>query len=184
MKRPRPLLLLGLGAAVAVLAVDRARPAPGQYPSGRAGVERMFGKFSWQDLPGGAVQPERAWELGNIVPVRLHTGKIVRMHQFVARDFARTFERACKASGWTPRSVQTYVPRHVDHDPKKPLSLHSWGIAVDFDPGDNPRTRKREGTVTMHPAFVREFDRAGWTWGGRWKGNSYDPMHFQAASVI
>jgi hypothetical protein len=55
------------------------------------------------------------------------------------------------------------------------LSLHSWGVAVDWNPATN-----RMGTKgNMNPAIVREFDRHGWTWGGRF--SRPDGMHFQFA---
>lgn len=58
------------------------------------------------------------------------------------------------------------------------LSTHSWGIAIDLNPGDN-----KQGTAgTMDPRIVAIFCRAGFTWGGDWKGKSQDPMHFQFCS--
>lgn len=151
------------------------------FPAGYAGVKRVYGDFSYTDLPGGRVAPDPRWVAQNITTVQLHNGKSVQFHKDVAANFRQTFEAASKASGWTPAHVQTYVPRHVNWDKSHPLSMHSWGIAVDFDPTDNPRTHTHDGSVAIHPAFVQTFKNAGWTWGGDWKGASFDPMHFQAA---
>lgn len=53
------------------------------------------------------------------------------------------------------------------------LSVHSWGLAVDFNADSNEL-----GTVgDMQPAFVACFEDAGFVWGGRWERP--DPMHFQ-----
>lgn len=181
--RVHPLLWVGLGAAVLLLAAQKtAQKLGAAFPHGYPGVKKVYGDFAYTDLPGGRIAPDPAWRQKNITSVQLHTGKTVEMHQAVAANFRRTFEAAAKASGWTPSHVETYVPRHVNWDPQHPLSMHSWGIAVDFDPGENTRIRSKIGTVAIHPVFVDTFKREGWTWGGDWKGASFDPMHFQAAS--
>lgn len=57
------------------------------------------------------------------------------------------------------------------------LSLHSWGIAWDFDPEHN-----KLGTAgTMSPAIVKIFEANGFFWGGHFKSTK-DPMHFQYAT--
>lgn len=62
------------------------------------------------------------------------------------------------------------------------LSMHSWGCAIDLDPARNSfhNTTPR---FAQFPQVTSAFDAAGWTWGGRWQGQSCDGMHFQAARV-
>jgi hypothetical protein len=60
-------------------------------------------------------------------------------------------------------------------------SMHAYGCAIDFDAEHNARGTK--GRFTTDSIIVREFEAQGWIWGGRWKGDSCDPMHFQAARV-
>lgn len=162
----------------AVLAALVAGKTP--VPTGRSGIEGVYGKFLWTEGQGGRIQIESKWASANIIGTRLHTGKAVQFHRLAAAEFAALFEAACKSSGYTPASVQTFVPRHTLWDPSKSLSLHSWGIAVDFDPslnpmgGKNSRLRTPEGQI-----FVKVFRDAGWTWGGDW--NMKDEMHFQRA---
>jgi hypothetical protein len=68
------------------------------------------------------------------------------------------------------------------------LSIHSYGAAIDLDPGRNalhnqtPRFAKFEEVLK---AFADE----GWTWGGDWNGNGSsaderrpDGMHWQATA--
>lgn len=55
------------------------------------------------------------------------------------------------------------------------LSLHSWGIAIDVNAAWNPFGKK----PTLSPEFVACFTDAGFDWGGNWRGNSVDGMHFQ-----
>lgn len=57
------------------------------------------------------------------------------------------------------------------------LSIHSWGAAIDLNPGQNAL-----GTRGVMPQFaIDAFAAEGWTWGGDW--HRPDPMHFQAADV-
>jgi hypothetical protein len=62
--------------------------------------------------------------------------------------------------------------RSSSHD----LSVHSFGAAIDIDPGHNA-----QGSHGDMPAWVVDaFEAAGWTWGGGF--SKRDPMHFQFAS--
>lgn len=63
------------------------------------------------------------------------------------------------------------------------LSMHSYGIAIDLDPQRNPLGTKWRDDKGMTPLpVVQIFERAGWTWGGRWTSRP-DCMHFQAATI-
>jgi hypothetical protein len=72
-------------------------------------------------------------------------------------------------------------------------SNHAYGLAIDINPVENPyvgcgavydprsrrftdRSRLRRGMVT--PAVVRAFAAIGWEWGGDWRGDTKDYMHF------
>lgn len=149
-------------------------------PTGREGVANVYGKFAYTEGGGGRINVEAPWTAANIVTVTLHTGAKVRLHKLVAAEFVQLYKRASEVSGYTPSSVQTYVPRHTLWDPNRTLSLHSWGIAIDFDPSANPmggansRLRTQAGQQ-----FVQVFRDAGWTWGGDWPMK--DDMHFQRA---
>ena len=149
-------------------------------PVGRAATDAFYGPLPYKDGIGGRINIEPGWVDDNIVWVPLHTGQRVRLHKKVAAEFARLFKYACDVSGYTPASVQTFVPRHTLWDPAKSVSLHSYGIAIDFDPSLNhngaaPGTSK----LDAFPAFVQAFRDAGWAWGGDW--HMRDTMHFQRA---
>jgi hypothetical protein len=75
------------------------------------------------------------------------------------------------------------------------FSNHSWGRAIDINPLTNPyvkgdkvlppagrkyldRTRAFKGSILKDGFVVREFEKAGWTWGGRWPDRQ-DYQHFE-----
>ncbi len=58
-------------------------------------------------------------------------------------------------------------------------SLHSWGLAMDFDAFRNPMGKR--GAMTDR--VVECFTSSGWDWGGEWRGNRIDPMHFQLRGI-
>jgi hypothetical protein len=75
------------------------------------------------------------------------------------------------------------------------FSNHSWGRAIDINPLTNPyvkgdkvlppagrayldRTRTFPGSILKNGFVVREFEKAGWTWGGRWPDRQ-DYQHFE-----
>jgi len=145
-------------------------------PEGRSRIAAVYGAFDYtKNLVGRGITIKGDWVAKNIVSVRLHTGQSVRLHRLAAAEFAKVFEEACAAAGQTPKSVQTFVPRVTA---QKTLSLHSWGIAVDFDPSKNPCGGRNSWMRSeAGQRFVKVFEDAGWTWGGRWSFK--DDMHFQ-----
>ncbi len=64
-------------------------------------------------------------------------------------------------------------------------SMHSWGIAIDFDPARNPLSRKFLKTSRLMQADAEPFwqiwELEGWVSLGRAAG--YDAMHVQAARL-
>ena len=138
----------------------------------------MQGDDLWSYTEGakGRINIAPEWQNANITRVQLHNGKRVKLHKAVADGFAKAFQEASEKSGYNPSSVQTQVTRHILWDPSKPLSNHTYGTAVDFDPADNPYG-KRSGELRDFPEFINIMNCYGWLWGGDWK--TPDDMHFE-----
>lgn len=100
----------------------------------------------------------------------------------------------------TIRRIGCFNYRHMRHDTSRPLSRHSWGIAIDINPADNHSRRYRRGQAPaawspdwraewpagLPELAVRAFTSCGWAWGADWDqdmtstDHTYiDPMHFE-----
>lgn len=182
-----PKTAYGLARAV----IDEIGVPATLLESARAEVRRMvplrsqlldaFGVIKVRDKvkPVGACELiNREW-LSNLVSVTIFGNKC-RVHRKIAGAVIMA-EAECRryASAPYPKRlptvVQTYCLRHMCWNPKRHLSYHSWGIALDIDPATNPM-----GTRGDIPLWVAEkFEEWGFTWGGNWSGKQADPMHFE-----
>jgi peptidoglycan hydrolase-like protein with peptidoglycan-binding domain len=100
----------------------------------------------------------------------------------VAVDAYAALEAALRSSGYTPKSSWAYNCRKIAGSDS--LSLHSYGVAIDLDPGQNPYSSgdKYSGAIKAdHVAAVLAVRNASgdrvWAWGGNW--SKPDRMHFQ-----
>lgn len=143
-----------------------------------ASIRKVYGDPRERPATGGRLHVDDAWEQANIKTYTLHTGQKVRLHKAIGPEFVRLFEIACRLSGYTPKSVQTFVPRSMMWNPENPPSRHTWGIAVDFDPTLNGFGRTSGTMMHKYPAFCATFRAAGWRCGLDWK--TPDPMHIEA----
>lgn len=159
-------------------------------PHGYDEVEAVYGKFSYRDTPEvekGSIAIDAQWALRNIVTLPLvevhpslaHLSRALRIHIHLKDEIKLAMAAAVAAApNYVIDSMVSFVPRHKLHNPSKPLSLHSWGIAVDINPSRN--AYGRPGDLPL--AFVEAFEARGWNWGGRWAAPHQDWMHFQAAA--
>lgn len=59
------------------------------------------------------------------------------------------------------------------------LSTHSWGIAIDMDPNNNPFPKKWNAKKGINQEYVAIMEKHGFWWRG--ENGDIDPMHFQCA---
>ena len=57
------------------------------------------------------------------------------------------------------------------------FSVHSWGLAIDFNAATNPFGRQL--ITDFSDEFVACFLNEGFEWGGSWGNPNFDAMHFQ-----
>ena len=181
-----------------------------------AAVEREMSGTTWE--PGCPVGLEdlrllRFNYLG--LDGEIHRGPMV-VHASVARDVLGVFEQlfdagfplkhVALAHRWRPngpinttRSVTASFncrpALNPDLSPTGTWSEHSYGLAVDVNPLQNPyvaadgsvrrpaaevyldRSRELPGMIHAGDVVVRSFAGIGWEWGGNWSGKK-DYMHF------
>lgn len=135
--------------------------------------------------------PSPQWERDNLVRVPLadlpgwpaYPGAVVsavRVHRLVAPVLIATWAEV-RRRGLASR-LRTYngafAARHMGHDRSRPLSVHAFGAALDFDAAWNGYGVPLE-RMQIDREVVRCFEECGWTWGGRWTGQYADGMHVQ-----
>lgn len=79
-------------------------------------------------------------------------------------------------TGYTFSNIQTYNNRSKRGGGGK--SLHSYGIAIDINPGSNPQTGRGEVQTDIPQVVIDIFRKYGFVWGGEWVGER-DAMHFE-----
>jgi hypothetical protein len=176
-------------AVAASLQVYR-RPDGTIRPLDVAGIAECYGKISYTEGPGGSIVITNDWEQKFLEPLQ-HAlleqvgQRHLRAHRLAVPHFLAAFD-AIARDGLGGRLLScggTFVPRHISHKPEKPLSSHSWGIAIDLNVawngyGNPPQPPGMVGSVyELVPHFAAE----GFAWGGHFSGDSRDGMHFELA---
>ena len=108
----------------------------------------------------------------------------VRAHRLMVEHLVATLQ-ACLAAG-VPLQRMKYGGCY-QWRPKRTaaqLSLHTWGIAVDLEPAENPLGEPwADDGRRLHPAIIDTFKKHGWFWGGEFE-KTLDPQHFQWATGV
>ncbi len=153
-------------------------------PNGLKEVKRVFGDFKYVELSKGEVDIDDTWERDNLVLLRnvCGTGLRIQLHYKIATTFETCLAEAMRrCPKYKVRMLGGHSARHMMHDPKNPLSLHSWGCAFDINWDKNPVSKT---LITDLPSpFISAFTEQGWEWGGAWKSTK-DSMHFQYATGL
>jgi hypothetical protein len=145
---------------------------------GRATIE----PFSYTDLGDGMIVIDPAWVQRWIVTVDLPGLGRTRCHRTMVPQLFAALEEIQQAGLYEHLRPEQFagchVPRHIDWNPSKPLSMHAWGLAIDFNSIDNALGR----TPLMDRRIVAIFEKWGFEWGGWW--SRPDGMHFELDRII
>lgn len=136
-------------------------------------------------------EPSPIWRRDNLVKVLLtdlpgwppYPGTEisgVTVHRIVAPILIATWAEIVKLG--LAKELRTYngafAARHMGHDRTRPLSVHAFGAAIDFDAAWNGYGVPLE-RMQINREVVKVFEECGWHWGGRWSDPYEDGMHVQ-----
>jgi hypothetical protein len=130
------------------------------------------------------------WVFGRLFRARFPIKRVVLAREFVPEEFEpRISSRRSVTASFNCRPVVTPL------GPGEDFSQHSYGLAVDINPVQNPfvtadgfvrnrmarayldRSKRLTGMIHDGDVVVRSFAAIGWSWGGQWSGGK-DYMHF------
>jgi hypothetical protein len=149
-----------------------------------SGLQEKFGQFTYRSNANGSITiTDRDWIDDNIVRctlVRARNGRDVRTecHRLAKEPLERAHAQIAETGLW--RLIDTWdglwVPRHRVWNTRNALSSHSWGVAEDLNASENPFG----GQVTAaNTALAEIFVKHGFDWGGFWRREIRDGMHFE-----
>ena len=143
-------------------------------------VAQAFGAFSYRWYEDGTIEPDARWVAANIVSAHVPVIGRVTCHRLIVPQL-RAAMRELEARGLAG-SVRSfdgcYVPRFIERNPSRSVSLHTWGIAFDL----NARTNMPGSNGDMDMNVVNVMKRWGFRWGGDWSYS--DPMHFELGALM
>ena len=146
------------------------------------GAAQQFEPFSYLDLGDGLIIIDPNWVSRWIVTVDLPSLGVTRCHRLMVPQLIAALVEihdAGLAGHFKPEQFAgCWMPRHIDWNPTKPLSMHAWGLAVDINSHDNWLGQ----TPQMDPRIVEIFQRWGFEWGGHW--SRPDGMHFELKHLV
>lgn len=142
----------------------------------------LIGSMSFRILKNGYIDPDPAWVATNIAQGTVPILGSVTCHRVMFPQLGSALAEI--ESEGLARSIDRkqfagcYVPRFIDRDPRRALSMHAFGLALDLNVSTN-----QLGTIgRMNPEVVAIFEKWGFEWGGRWQRP--DPMHFELDRLI
>jgi hypothetical protein len=182
--------------AAAKTAVPTVSPTPSRggtsnnnkYPQ-VSKVNGAFGQFRYRDTSGGRIEIDPQWVAENIVTIKLPgLNRYVEVHKDAKDNFIQAFKyiengtatingKKVPLLSLIKTMDGTFVARHVNWNPARGLSNHSWGTAIDINAADHFRyvDPAREPYDPNYILWEKAFKPAGFSWG-----NSYaDSMHYE-----
>lgn len=166
-----------LAPGMGIIPESNVAPLPGHpiVPDGLDMLKQVFGAFSYTEIRGkpvGRIQINAQWLANYIVKTNVPALGTIQCHKLLAPILVQVFKEL-QAQQLTAglKYDGGFVARHKMWNPKRDLSVHSWGVAIDLNAESNA-----VGTAgKMDVRLITTFAKHGFYWGG----NFGDPMHFQ-----
>lgn len=141
-----------------------------------------IGTMPFRILKDGFVQPDEAWVRANIATGEVALLGRITCHRLVFPQLHAAMSQIAEeglAGEIDPADYGgCYVPRFIDRDPDKPLSMHAFGLAFDINVSTNHLGTRGD----QQPRVVEIIESWGFEWGGRWARP--DPMHFELVRLV
>jgi hypothetical protein len=141
-----------------------------------------IGTMQFRILKNGFIDPDPAWVASNITTASVPILGSVRCHRILLPQLSSALAEIADAGLADRIRVGDYggcyVPRFIDRDPRRGLSMHAFGLAIDLNVSTNQLGTRGD----MDPDIVRIFQEWGFAWGGFWARP--DPMHFELARIV
>lgn len=142
----------------------------------------LIGSMTYRIRKDGFIEPDPAWVEANIVNASVPILGTVTCHRLLVPQLAAALS-AIERRGLArlidrERYGGCFVPRFIGRDPRRGLSLHAFGLAVDLNVSTNHYGTRGD----MDRRVVAIFNEWGFAWGGAW--STPDPMHFELARLI
>ena len=130
--------------------------------------------------PQVTIEPDARWVRDNIRTETVPVMGRVTCHRLMLPQLRGALQEVVDAGLASTLTTYDgcYVPRFIERNPSRSISLHTWGIAIDMDASTNYRGIRG----TMDPRVVEIFKRQGFVWGGDWAYT--DPMHFELGTLL
>lgn len=175
LKRKLPNARLQRIRAVSSSVTQPAAPQPVGQVSGAT-----IGTMTFRIMENGFIDPDDSWVAANITSASVPILGTIRCHTIMFPQLAAALGEVEDRN--LASEIRTYdgcyVPRFIDRDPRRGLSMHAFGLAIDFNASTNQLGTRGD----MHPDIVAIFEKWGFGWGGRW--GRPDPMHFELARIV
>lgn len=154
---------------------------PQSFHSGAA-AQRAIGSFRYLTNEDGTISQDPRWVSQHITSQTVPLLGRVRCHRVMMPQLQAALaeiEAAGLAGAIKPEQYGgCYVPRFIERDGSRPLSMHAWGLAIDINVADNPVGAR----PNLDPGVVAIFEKWGFRWGGRW--SPPDGHHFELAALL
>ncbi|SHH62805.1 M15 family metallopeptidase [Massilia sp. CF038] len=168
------------------------RPDGTIKPLGAQVLQSKYGTTAISSNTNGTINLDPAWRSANISQFQhMLLAQMDVPHLWVNAQAIAAFQAvfdaiAAAGPGFGDRLLTcggAFVPRHIGRNPARPISSHTWGVAIDLNVewngyGVRPQGAGLIGSVREIQPFFADF---GFAWGGHFSGSSCDGMHFELA---
>ena len=160
----------------------RRPPEPEQSTSRPTDSAVELESFTYTSRGDGTIAIHGDWVQRNIVTVEIPRMGTTRCHRAMVPQLYAALQEIIDAGLYDHFKPEQFggcwVPRHIMWNPSRGLSMHAWGLAIDFNVQDNWYGQQPQ----MDPRIVEIFEKWGFQWGGHW--STPDGMHFEVERFV